>query len=205
MGLISAGTTIFDAGSLDGSLATGATVLIKTLTADDDANLSFVHGTSSVVLDGTYKQYVFKFINIHPVSDNRIFELHFRDGGSSYDATKCTTVTRTIREEDGSGGNGFTYLVNDDVANGTGDHHLLNGVGNADDESFSGELILYDPANTTFVKHFTARMSMTEATPAASLHYSTGYCNVTAAIDGVKFAMSSGNIQSGQIKLYGIK
>ena len=32
-----------------------------------------------------------------------------------------------------------------------------------------------------------------------------GYCNVTAAIDGVQFAMSSGNIDAGTIKLYGIK
>ena len=32
-----------------------------------------------------------------------------------------------------------------------------------------------------------------------------GYCNVTAAIDGVQFAMSSGNIDAGSIKLYGIK
>ena len=178
-------------------------VLIKTLTASSSGTLS-TESQGSVVLDGTDKEYVFKFINVHPVDDNRIFELHFRDGDTDYDATKCTTVTRTIREEDGSGGNGFTYLVNDDVANGTGDHHLLNGVGNANDESFSGELILYDPANTTFVKHFISRVQGTEGTPASSVHYSTGYCNVTAAIDGVKFK-SCLNIESGQIKLYGIK
>ena len=34
--------------------------------------------------------------------------------------------------------------------------------------------------------------------------YYAGYCNVTAAIDGVIFKMSSGNIDSGTIKLYGI-
>jgi hypothetical protein len=32
-----------------------------------------------------------------------------------------------------------------------------------------------------------------------------GYCNVTAAIDGVQFKFSAGNIDSGVIKLYGIK
>ena len=34
--------------------------------------------------------------------------------------------------------------------------------------------------------------------------FTGGYCNVTAAIDGVQFAMSSGNIDAGTIKLYGI-
>ena len=33
----------------------GALVLIKTLTASSDSTLSFVHGTSDVVLDNTYR------------------------------------------------------------------------------------------------------------------------------------------------------
>jgi hypothetical protein len=32
-----------------------------------------------------------------------------------------------------------------------------------------------------------------------------GYFNVTAAIDAIQFSMHSGNIDSGTIKLYGIK
>ena len=44
-------------------------VLIKTLTASSDANLSFVNGASSVVLDDTYPVYLFKFINIHARSN----------------------------------------------------------------------------------------------------------------------------------------
>jgi hypothetical protein len=39
----------------------------------------------------------------------------------------------------------------------------------------------------------------------SSNYFTSGYCNVTAAIDGVQFKMSSGNIDSGTIKLYGIK
>jgi hypothetical protein len=31
-----------------------------------------------------------------------------------------------------------------------------------------------------------------------------GYANTTSAIDGIQFSMSSGNIDSGTIKLYGI-
>ena len=34
--------------------------------------------------------------------------------------------------------------------------------------------------------------------------YFAGYCNVTAAIDGVDFKFASGNIDSGVIKMYGL-
>jgi len=36
------------------------------------------------------------------------------------------------------------------------------------------------------------------------IHHVAGYCNVTAAIDGVQFSFSSGNIDSGTIKMYGV-
>ena len=60
MGLISNGTTLLDAGAIDSGVATGAMTLIKTLTASSSGTLSFVDGASSVVLDGTYKEYIFK-------------------------------------------------------------------------------------------------------------------------------------------------
>ena len=94
MAFISNGTTMLDAGAFSVSL--GSMVLIKTLTASSSANLTFVHGSASVVLDSTYPVYLFKFINIHPADDNgRFFQVNFRDGGSDYDATKTTTAFRT--------------------------------------------------------------------------------------------------------------
>ena len=36
-------------------------------------------------------------------------------------------------------------------------------------------------------------------------NFVAGYCNVTAAIDAVQFKQTSGNIDAGTIKLYGIK
>ena len=62
MGLISDGTTIFDAGSMASGLG-GSMVFIKKITASSSATLSFVDGTSSVVLDNTYPIYLFKIIN----------------------------------------------------------------------------------------------------------------------------------------------
>ena len=65
MGLISAGATIFD----NGVLNHGTMTFIKKLTASSSANLTFVDGASSVVLDGTFKEYMFTFKNIHPASN----------------------------------------------------------------------------------------------------------------------------------------
>ena len=91
MGLISNGTTLLDAGALDSGVATGAMTLIKTLAASNSSALSFVHGTSSVVLDGTYKEYLFKYINIHPTEVAQLV-VNFRDGGSNFDAPKTSTA-----------------------------------------------------------------------------------------------------------------
>ena len=85
MGLISAGTTLLDAGALDSGVSTGAMTLIKTITASNASDITFVHGTSGVVFDGTYKEYCFKIINMNPATDNHIFEVGFRDGGSNFD------------------------------------------------------------------------------------------------------------------------
>jgi hypothetical protein len=206
MGLISNGTTIFDAGALDSGQSTGAMTHIKTLTASSSGTLSFVHGASSVVLDGTYKEYVFKFINIHPATDSTEFGVGFRDGGTAYDATKTTTAFNPYHNESDDGA-GLYYREAWDLAQGTGDQIIAQELGNGNDECASGFLHLYDPANTTFVKHFVGITNYYQAfgqTGSFGVHYA-GYCNVTAAIDGVQFKMSSGNIDSGTIKLYGIK
>ena len=48
------------------SFPAGALTLIKTLTASSSSTLSFVHGSSDVVLDSTYPIYKFVYINCHP-------------------------------------------------------------------------------------------------------------------------------------------
>jgi len=204
MGLISNGTTLLDAGALDSGIATGDMILIKTLTASSSANLTFVHGTSSVVLDGTYKSYVFKYIDIHPASVAQL-TVNFRDGETDYDATKTSTAFNPYHQEDDSAA-GIIYREAWDLAQGAGDQIIAQELGNGADESASGYLHLFNPSSTTFVKHY---MGLTEYyqnfgnTGPFQVYYA-GYCNVTAAIDGVIFKMSSGNIDSGTIKLYGI-
>ena len=182
----------------------GAMTLIKTLTASNSSDISFVNGSSDVVLDSTYPIYVFKFISVHPSADNVHFRVNFRDGGSSYDATKTTTYFRAYHDEADSS-TSLAYSAGNDLAQGTGVQNLTEGQGNGNDESFSGEMLFFNPSSTTFVKHFISRLQSYNQADISYESYVSGYCNVTAAIDGVQFTMTSGDIDAGTIKLYGIK
>ena len=186
------------------SIPSGAMTLIKTLTASSSSTLSFVDGSSDVVLDNTYPIYLFKIINIHPSVDNHIFEFQGNaSGGSGYNETITSTSWRAYHSEGAS--SSLEYTINDDLAQGTDFQHLANGVGNANDESLSGELYLFNPSSTVFVKHFIARCIFYEAGNMAVDHYTAGYFNTTSAIDEIQFKMASGNIDAGTFKLYGIK
>ena len=182
----------------------GTLKLIKTLTASSSATLSFVNGTSDVVLDSTYKEYIFIFNDIHPEEDSRKLEINFRDGGSSYDATKTTTSFLAYTYEGSENSSAVGYDTDLDVAQGTGVQPISSFCGNDNDQSVSGYLHLFNPSSTTFVKHFISKVSSSNHDNNAAILYIAGYCNVTAAIDGVQFSFNSGNIDSGDICLYGI-
>ena len=187
-----------------GGGGTGALVHIKTLTASSSGTLSFVHGTDGVVLDSTYPIYKFELINIHPQTDNVGFSVNFRDGGTAYDATKTTTNFYAFHNEADSN-TGLTYRGSQDLAQGTGFLNLGIPLGADADQNFAGELTLFNPSSTTFVKHFISNSNISGSGNDVHSNYIAGYCNVTAAIDGVQFKMVSGNIDAGKIKLYGIK
>ena len=202
MGLISNGTTVFDAGAMN---LGGSMTLIKTTTlASAAASISFVDGASSVVLDNTYKEYIFYFNNIHPASASTYtFNLSI-DTGSNYNVVKTTTAFQAEHAEGNSGAQ-LEYRASDDLAQGTGYQLIGDGIGAENDNSLSGFLHLFEPSSTTFVKHFITAGSSYNAGSYEYTTYVSGYNNVTAAIDGVQFKMSSGNIDSGVIKMYGIK
>ena len=204
MALVKYNNNSISAVSSVASMPSGALVPIKTLTASSSATLSFVDGSSDVVLDNTYPIYVFKFINIHPATDNADFSVNFRDGGSNYDATK-TTITFRAYHDEGTEGQALEYETGRDLSQSTSAQTLTTSTGNDNDQSLSGELTLFSPASTTFIKHFMAQVSTLSGDNYNYNNFTSGYCNVTAAIDGVQFSMSSGNIDSGTIKLYGIK
>ena len=180
-------------------LSSGAMNLITTNTISSGVSSSSF--TSSI--DSTYDTYMFKFINIHPATDNTHFQVNFRDGSSAFDATKTTTMFFARHRED-DGASSLAYSSGEDLAQSTNYQNLYFDTGNGNDESGSGEMFLFNPSSTTFVKHFIARASSYGETPREYNTFCAGYCNVTAAIDGVDFKFSSGNIDSGVIKMYGL-
>tara|TARA_R110002012_G_scaffold243818_1_gene418494 strand:- start:184 stop:804 length:621 start_codon:yes stop_codon:yes gene_type:complete len=178
---------------------------IKTLTASSDSTLSFVNGSSDVVLDSTYPIYLFKFIGIHNSAVAQ-FQVNFRDGGSNYDATKTTTSFYAYHAEN-AGEAALSYVTSTDEAQSTDAQALTTSPGIENDEAGSGEMYLFNPSSTTFVKHFLGTMNYVDdsGSPLSVQFNIAGYCNVTAAIDAVQFSCSSGNIDAGTIKLYGLK
>ena len=187
--------------SLPASISGGGFNLISTQTASSSSTIDFTSG-----IDSTYKEYIFKFINIHPETDEKEFQVNFSaDSGSNYNVTKTTTFFQAYLGEAGDGsGETLDYATSKDLAQSTAYQPITRDLGNGDDESSSGFLHLFSPSDTTFVKHFTC------VTNSYIFHnytwnaYIAGYCNTTSAINAVSFKMSSGNIDSGTIKLYGV-
>ena len=204
MALVKYNDNSISAISSAGQLAQGSLVLIKTLTASGSASLSFVHGSNDVVLDSTYPIYRFEFINIHASTTTPSLKFNLStDGGSNYNVTKTTTFFRAIHNEAGDV-SGLSYDAGFDLAQSTSDQAIMQYVGDGNDESASGSMILFNPSSTTFVKHFIATTNKTGVTYNGT-NYISGYGNTTSSIDAIIFRMDSGNIDSGTIKLYGIK
>ena len=182
----------------------GSMTFIKKLTASSSATLSFVDGASSVVLDNTYKEYLFTFNNMHPATDAVEFQFQGNAaGGSGYNETITSTFFRAFHNYD-SGSTGLGYQTGSDQANGTAFQTLIGNVGNDNDQSTSGYLHLFNPSSTTFVKHFIAKLNYYGHDNGSANDFVAGYFNTTSAIDEIQFKMSSGNIDAGDICLYGI-
>ena len=186
------------------SLTAGAMTLIKSQTASSSATISFVDGTSDVVLDSTYPIYKFVWINAHPSASGE--QLSFQGnaaGGSGYNETITSSFFRAVHLEDGSDQT-LAYVTGSDLAQATGFQPLTQEIKNDADSSASGELWLFNPSSTTLVKHFIAvSNSPTNGTHAANM-FTAGYFNTTTALTRFQFKMDGGNIDSGVIKLYGI-
>jgi hypothetical protein len=180
----------------------GSMIFIKKQTASSSSTISFVDGTSDVVLDDTYKEYLFTFNNIHPATDGTNLTVGFRDGGTDYDATKTSSFFWAYHGEDDA--SILQYSGGRDVAQSTAFDPISSNVGNGNDECVSGTLHLFNPSSTTFVKHYIARTNAYEDGSYSIDSFTGGYCNTASAIDGVQFKMASGNIDAGDICLYGI-
>ena len=188
--------------ALPTSVSGGALNLISTQTASSSATISFTSG-----LDSTYKEYIFKYINCHPSVNIPHWTFQgSTNAGSSFGVTITSTNFNAYHAEDDSEAT-LEYSSGGDLAQSTNYQRLLTEVNFSDDGSVSGTLHLFEPSSTTFVKHFIANsqgMFGPTSAPYSWNQYVAGYFNTTSAIDAIDFKFSSGNIDSGVIKLYGV-
>ena len=181
----------------------GVWTKIKTLTASADATLDFVDGSDDVTLDSTYPIYLFKFINIHPATDGANFQFQGNaSGGSGFNETITSTLFDAWSKEDGS--NSSMAYNSNDLAQETVFQRLTDTGGNGNDECCSGYLQLFNPSDTTFVKHFISVANTYYSDDFTVQTFGAGYFNTTSAIDEIQFKFTSGNTDAGKIKLYGL-
>ena len=204
---IIAQNTLDNSGLIKSPAGGGAWTFIKKLTASSSGTLSFVDGSASVVLDDTYTEYLFTFKDIHAGTNNA--DLQFNgsiDAGSNYNVAKTSTNFRAYHFE-GDDAAALQYQANNDLAQGTGFQNFFgdDGVGNDNDQSAAGYMRLFNPSSTTFVKHFIATTNMSHASDIAVQNFTAGYLNTTSAIDAIQFKFDTGDIDAGDICLYGIK
>ena len=185
----------FEAGDLGGSM-----VLLSTQTASSSSAISFTSG-----IDDTYDEYVFKFINIHPATDGVDFEFQADTGtNTNYNQTITSTFFKSLHDESG-GTTALSYDTSSDLAQSTSFQHLSRNVGNDNDQSIAGTLQVFSPSSSTFVKHFISRTNVYTNDDYSIDSAIAGYFNTTTAITRFQFKMASGNMDSGTIKMYGIK
>ena len=185
--------------ALPAAVSGGGLNLISTQTASSSSTINFTSG-----IDSTYKEYIFKFINIHPSADGSQFLFNLStDTGSNYNVTKTTTAFRSFHSEDDSA-TGLGYYTGGDLAQSTDFQRFADSLGNDNDQSLSGTFTLFNPSSTTFVKHFIANVNYSYDADYSLQYFLAGYGNITQAVDAIQFKMNSGNIDSGTIKLYGV-
>ena len=181
------------------AIATGNMVLISSQTASNSASISFTTG-----IDSTYKEYQFWFIDIHPRTDCSQFQFNLStDSGSNYNVTKTSTSFRSYHGEGGAGGV-LTYETGSDLAQSTAFLPFGNvSIGNGADYSLAGSMSLFNPASTTYVKHFIATTQNLLCADYSVNSFTAGYGNTTSACNAIQFKMDSGNMD-GTILMYGI-
>ena len=207
---ITTGGVILPAGINDASVASitalaqvsagDGITLISSQTASSSASISFTTGINS-----TYRTYMFKFINIHPQTDDKDFGFNMStDGGSNYNVVK-TSASFLARHDESGSTSALEYYANTHSTQSTSYEVIAKASGADSDQAISGTLMLFNPSSTTYVKHYILSLNHILHADACYSHFTGGYGNTTSAINAVDFKMvNGGNIDAGTILMYGI-
>ena len=191
-----------DATAVGTTTSLGNLVFISRATASSSSTVSITSG-----IDSTYKEYIFVFNNLHASANQRLSWQASTDGGSNYN-TACTSTAFGAQHNEAGNFTQLAYSTGQDAAQSTSFIPLATETfAIENDDSYSGFLHFFEPSNTTFVKHFMLQANQVNTSGDARYvcrEMVAGYFNTTSAIDAVQFKMTSGNIDSGTIDMYGV-
>jgi len=182
-----------------------AMTLITTNSETNATSSSFTSG-----IDSTYKLFIFKWFDVNPADEAGNVQFYFNgstDGGSNYNVTKTTTDFHAFHYENDSSTD-LAYNATFDIAQGTGYQAIAQEIGDGGDESTAGTLWLFNPSNTTYVKHFYSQCVSYALGDRPFCSFVSGYFNTTSAINAVDFKISEPSPTSetfdGIVKMYGV-
>ena len=176
----------------------GNLILLSTQTASGSSSIDFTSG-----IDSTYKEYIFIFNNIHPSVNDALFQFNLSTDGTNFNVTKTTTFFMAYHNEEDNAA-ALAYFATRDLAQSTDDQRIMWEMQNDNDDAGAGIMHLFEPSSTTFVKHFLVTTQYKSNPNYSNNLRVAGYGNTTSAITGVRFKLTSGNIDAGTISLYGV-
>jgi hypothetical protein len=180
------------------TVASSDYVLLASTDASSSASISFDGYFSS-----TYKNYKVIISGLKPATDNTEFRIRFRSSNTEISSLNYTYVRMDGYMQSG-GGNG---------SGGYGEYNINrillfdNADSGASEQSFL-ECTLFDPLATDSFKNIIATIIHSNDNATQWNIKNLGgrlRVNASTALSGFTFAFSSGNIASGNFKLYGIK
>jgi hypothetical protein len=179
---------------LDASLIGGGSWnLLQTATASSSSTVDITTG-----MDSTYQNYAVIYSNVHPATDDVLLQIRVStDGGSSFDSSSNYRYSSHCLRDNGSEG----LTVN------TGNDKLyVSGItfGNANNECGNGIVYIGNPSSSTFSTSFNILASNMDNSGRSSTCNTGGVWTTTTAVNGIQFFFSSGNVDAGVFKLYGI-
>jgi len=176
--------------------AEGGLIHLLTQTASNVASVDFVHGTNGVVFDSTYRHYVIMVSDIVLATDNIVFGVRFKQGGS-FRSSNYDYASSTYEQSSG----------NNDSAN-TGQNYgrlIPRNLGNQSNENFGCRIDIPNPSGS---RQKTAYVLGGGRGGNGTVGWQVGATiNTTdnAVMTGIQVIGASGNITSGYFSLYGMK
>ena len=211
----SGGNTIFQSdgsgtlSNVNSAFDGGDMQLLTTNTASDSANLSFTS-----LIDSTYYIYMFIWQGIKGSSNGNFFNVEFStDAGSTWSTTKTTSYVYAYHEADAGNTSGLSAPARW-IPNATGYQNLDNDNSSEADASSTGRLYLFYPsayADGTLYSGGYKQFFWKAQNKAhdgseywSKMVQGMGFLDAGTPVTGVDFKMTTGNVVSGTLKMYGI-